>query len=356
MFGDTLWHKIASVQTVTQYVQNDSMIVIAADSLVGKFFTGKENEPYNGMFRYHYTHIDDESGDVVPLDMKTTLKDRIGPVLTKAVIVPQSDAYSKLTLTLSEGMKFDNEEARSLFQFRVWRGGEEVSARAVISAISQKRNKAQMELLFFAPEGSVMPTVGDSVRLVPGGVFDLSGNPAHENNAWVRITGEPRAETEVVNFIRLRADTLPEWTYSKSVKPIAIAVGESAKDAMARDGLPGYLLRYELGELVISDDMLSKVKIKWEISYFTNLGQYVNSASGEIACDDSTVFNLDPSLPKNCRDNPGNIYFEWNAKSKGGRTVGTGAYISKFYYKVVSDAQVVTKKDDTYTMGIKRVK
>ena len=60
----------------------------------------------------------------------------------------------------------------------------------MISAVTQKRNKAQMELLFFAPEGSVMPTVGDSVRLVPGGVFDLSGNPAHENNAWVRITGD----------------------------------------------------------------------------------------------------------------------------------------------------------------------
>ena len=356
MFGDTLWHKIASVQTVSQYIQKDSMIVIAADSLVGRLFTGKDNEPYNGMFRYHYTHIDDESGDVVPLEMKTTLQDRIGPVLMKAVIVPQSDAYSKLTLTLSEGMKFNNEEARSMFEFHVWRGGDEVSARAVISAVTQKRNKAQMELLFFAPEGSVMPTVGDSVRLVPGGVFDLSGNPAHENNAWVRITGEPRAETEVVNFIRLHADTLPEWTYPKGVKPVAIAVGESVKDAMARDGLPGYLLRYELGELVVSGEMLSKVKIKWEVSYFTNLGQYVNSASGEIACDDSTVFNLDPSLPKNCRDNPGNIYFEWNAKSKGGRTVGTGAYISKFYYKIVDGTKTVTKKDDTYTLGIKRVK
>ena len=179
------------MQTVSQYIQKDSMIVIAADSLVGRLFTGKDNEPYNGMFRYHYTHIDDESGDVVPLEMKTTLQDRIGPVLMKAVIVPQSDAYSKLTLTLSEGMKFNNEEARSMFEFRVWRGGDEVSAKAVISAVTQKRNKAQMELLFFAPEGSVMPTVGDSVRLVPGGVFDLSGNPAHENNAWVRITYRP---------------------------------------------------------------------------------------------------------------------------------------------------------------------
>ena len=356
MFGDSVSHKISSVAEVQKYIEQDSMIVITADSLLTHVFTGKDNDVYNGMFRYHYTHVDDESGDVVPLDMKASLQDKIGPVLMKAMIVPQSETYSKLTLTLSEGIKFNNEDARSLFEFKMWRMGEEASARAVISSITQKRNKAQMELLFYAPEGGVIPTVGDSVRLVPNGVFDLSGNPSHINNAWVRITGEPRAETEVVNFVRVYADTLPEWTYEKPVKPISVPMGESIKDVMGREGYPGYLLRYELGELVLSDDMLSTVKIKWEVSYFTNLGQYVNSASGEIACNDSTVFNLEPSLPKNCRDNPGNIFLEWNVRSKGGRIVGTGAYISKFYYKIIAGKDAVTSKDDTYTLGIKRVK
>ena len=355
-FGDSTSHKIASVPAVMNYIWQDSMIVITADSLSNRIFTGKENDVYSGSFRYHYTHIDDESGEVVPLDMKSPVTDRIGPILMKAVIVPQSDVYSKLFLTLSEGIKFNGEEARSMFEFRVWRNGEESSAQAVISMISQRSGKAQMELLFFAAEGGVMPTVGDSVRLVPGGVFDLSGNPSHVNNAWVRITGEPRAESEVPGFVKIMPDTLPPWTYPEGIRPVSIAMGESVKDAMARDGLPGHLLRYELGELVLSDDMLSTVKVKWEVSYFTNLGQYVNSARGEIACNDSTVFNLDPSLPKNCRDNPGNIYFEWNARSKNGRLVGTGAYISKFYYKVISGAQALTDKDETYTLGIKRLK
>ena len=355
-FGDSTSHKIASVPAVMNYIWQDSMIVITADSLSNRIFTGKENDVYSGSFRYHYTHIDDESGDVVPLDMKSPVTDRIGPILMKAIIVPQSDVYSKLIRTLSEGIKFNGEEARSMFEFRVWRKGEESSAQAVISMISQRSGKAQMELLFFAAEGGVMPTVGDSVRLVPGGVFDLSGNPSHVNNAWVRITGEPRAESEVPGFVKIMPDTLPPWTYPEGIRPVSIAMGESVKDVMARDGLPGHLLRYELGELVLSDDMLSTVKVKWEVSYFTNLGQYVNSARGEIACNDSTVFNLDPSLPKNCRDNPGNIYFEWNARSKNGRLVGTGAYISKFYYKVISGAQALTDKDETYTLGIKRLK
>ena len=116
------------------------------------------------------------------------------------------------------------------------------------------------------------------------------------------------------------------------------------------------MIRYELNELVLSDEMLSTVRIKWEVGYFSNLGQYINSASGVVACNDSTVFNLDPSLPKNCRDNPGNVFLEWNARSENGRLVGTGAYISKLSYKIVNDTGTILDKDETYTLGIKRRK
>ena len=356
MFGDSTSHMISSREQIVGLIQEDSVMVFVADSLLNRVFTGKENDVYNGTFRYHYTHVDEESGDVVPLEMKTTILDKVGPVLEKAMIIPQSDEYSKLTLTLSEGFKYNNEDVRSLFEFKVWRMGSEVSANATVSKVMQKKNKAQVELLFYAPEGGVMPTVGDSVRLVPGGLFDLSGNPAHDNNAWVRMTGEPRAEIEVPGLVTLVADTLPEWTYKEGIKPVAVPMGGSIKDAMSRDGLPGHLIRYELNELVLSDEMLSTVRIKWEVGYFSNLGQYIISASGVVACNDSTVFNLDPSLPKNCRDNPGNVFLEWNARSENGRLVGTGAYISKLSYKIVNDTGTILDKDETYTLGIKRRK
>lgn len=355
-FGDSASHKLASVEVVRTFIQQDSLIVLTADSLMPRVFTGKENDVYNGMFRYHYTHIDDESGDIVPLEMKATILDKVGPILEKAIIIPESERYSRLTLTLSEGFKYNNEDARLLFEFKVWRMGVESSANATISKVTQKNKKSQVELLFYAPEGGIMPSVGDSVRLVPGGVLDLSGNPAHLNNAWVRMTGEPRAEIEVPGLVTIVADTLPPWTYKDGIKPVAVSMGESIKDAMVRTGLPGHLIRYELGELAVTDEVLPQVRVKWEVSYFTNLGQYVNSASGEIACNDSTIFNLDPTQPKNCRDNPGNIFLEWNARSESGRLVGTGAYISKLSYKILNDTGKILDKDDTYTLGIKRQK
>lgn len=355
-FGDSTGHKVVSVNTVKTLIQKDSLIVITGDELLNHVFTGKENEAYSGGFRYHYTHVDEESGDVVPLDMKTSILDKVGPILQKAIIVPESDNYSRLTLLLSEGFKYKKEDARDLFEFKIWRMGVESSAQATISFVSQGSNLSQVELLFFAPDGGVMPTVGDSIRLVPGGLADLSENTPHKNNPWVRITGEPRVQIDVPGLMKIYADTLPKWNDKAGVKPIAIATEANLLDVTAQTGLPGHLIHYALGELVLSDEMLSTTRIKWEVHYYTNLGQYVNGASGVIACNDSTVFNLNPSRQKNCRDNPGNIFLEWNARSDKGRFVGTGAYISKLSYKVISNNEQILDKDDTYTLGIKRQK
>ena len=58
-----------------------------------------------------------------------------------------------------------------------------------------------------------------------------------------------------------------------------------------------------------------------------------------------------PQTPKNL---PGNVFFEWNARSHKDRLVGTGAYISKIKLKIMNGAEKVGDADDTYTIGIKR--
>ena len=76
-----------------------------------------------------------------------------------------------------------------------------------------------------------------------------------------------------------------------------------------------------------------------------------------IACNDKTVFyNASNPELSNCYDNPGNLYFEWNARSEKGRVVGTGAYITKMKVKITSGPEKAGSSDDTYTIGIRRSK
>ena len=93
---------------------------------------------------------------------------------------------------------------------------------------------------------------------------------------------------------------------------------------------------------------LSKVMIKWEVEYFSMLGQFVNSQSGVVACNDKNVFGTD------CVENPGNVFLMWDAHTNKGRWVGTGVYIAKLRFKIFQDDKVVGKSDETFTLGVRR--
>jgi len=96
------------------------------------------------------------------------------------------------------------------------------------------------------------------------------------------------------------------------------------------------------------DEILSKVKVRWDIEFFSSLGQYVNWVKGEFACNDKSVYGTD------CIQNAGNMFFEWDAMSDKGRMVGTGVYIAKFKFKIFSDTEIVGKGEETFTFGIRR--
>ena len=141
---------------------------------------------------------------------------------------------------------------------------------------------------------------------------------------------------------------------------------KSVHDIIDSLGKPGFLLNFNIGELATSmimglpsgadkDSALALIKIKWEGYYFSQLGNFVNKAMGTVSCNDKTVFyNASDPEKSNCYDNPGNVFFEWNARSDKGRLVGTGAYISKLKVKIVSGRIKAGESDDTFTIGIKR--
>ena len=83
----------------------------------------------------------------------------------------------------------------------------------------------------------------------------------------------------------------------------------------------------------------------------------MNKAKGTLRCNDKEVFyNASNPARSNCLENPGNIFFEWNARSENGRLVGTGPYISKIKVKIYSGKNVEGKNEDVYTLGIRRGK
>jgi hypothetical protein len=353
-FGDSTWSSIVGVENVRGRIYNASNIVVTADSLFDRVFTGGSSEIYQGGLHYHYTYWDEDKGDSISLSMNGMIEDRVGPVLLSAIVNPGKDKMTTLTLLLSEGTLDTNLAAEDLFDFRIWRMGEQASGRMVSPRRTRLQNGVRYDLYFFGGEDEILPAVGDSVRLMPGAIRDLNANVPHVNNPWVRIIGGQRLLVDVPGVVTLTQEVAEETAvWEGGVNMFAIPPEMFLKDAVEQTGLPGQLLNYDLQELGLtaSDTVpIDSIRIEWNVSYFSNLGQFVNTAKGSVACSDTAVFNGD------CRTNPAKVFLAWNARSEKGRLVGTGAYVSKLEWRVKAGRETVGKRDDTFTMGVKRGK
>ena len=361
-FGSDDWHMVASVPSVTALMQGEQSLSIYADSLLNVAFTGGSKELYQGSFRYHYTYMDKETGQMTQLSLDgLAIEDRIGAILLeKPIVKPISATVNKLTVYISEATQANLLNGMAFLEFKD-KAGELIdpSLFAVLS-VSPTRTSNYYDVLYQkTSDNVVLPDVGFMVRLVPGVLQDLNGNVPHVNNPWRRIEGEQRVGVETPGVVSVdQMNWTPEkWPYQADVAPVRVDVSKKLDDVIAERGLPGELITFDLSEvaktlLLNSDEpremVLAKAKIKWEVEYFSTLGQFVNAQNGSVACNDKAVFGTD------CVDNPGNVFLMWDAHTAKGRWVGTGVYIAKLKFKIFQGDKVVGKSDETFTLGIRR--
>ena len=361
-FGSDDWHTVASVPSVTALMQGEQSLSIYADSLQNVAFTGGSKELYQGSFRYHYTYMDKETGQMTQLSLDgLAIEDRIGAILLeKPIVKPISATVNKLTVYISEATQANLLNGMAFLEFKD-KAGELIdpSLFAVLS-VSPTRTSNYYDVLYQkTSDNVVLPDVGFMVRLVPGVLQDLNGNVPHVNNPWRRIEGEQRVGVETPGVVSVDPmNWTPEkWPYQADVAPVRVDVSKKLDDVIAERGLPGELITFDLSEvaktlLLNSDEpreaVLAKAKIKWEVEYFSTLGQFVNAQNGSVACNDKAVFGTD------CVDNPGNVFLMWDAHTAKGRWVGTGVYIAKLKFKIFQGDKVVGKSDETFTLGIRR--
>ena len=365
-FGGTEFHKIAGMENVWPLVILDSVISLYdPEGLRKDVFTGLADQVYSGSLLYHYTYTDEDSGEEVRLTMNTSIEDKVGPVVLSATVEPTSDEVSLVTINLSEGVI--NAAADGMTSFVFYRDTANFmdSLRIVSSDMNAQGNV--FKIYFRRSASGALPEVGDFVRIEPGLLEDRSGNVAHWGNPKVRITGSQRVEIKSPGLVTLSEEIAP-WQEEDDIVPIRVGSNKRVEDVVDSLGIPGLLLDYNIGELATTmimnlptgadrDSALALIQIGWESYYFTHLGNFVNNSDGSIQCNDKKVFYNESNPEKsNCYDNPGKIFFAWNARSNKGRLVGTGPYIAKMKVKIKSGLEKGGSADETMTIGIHRRK
>ncbi|MCQ2102627.1 MAG: fibro-slime domain-containing protein [Fibrobacter sp.] len=362
-FGGAEFKTVAGMERIWSLVLMDSVVSLYdAEGLKSEVFTGLLDKKYSGTLQYHYTYTDKDSGEEVKLEMNTSIEDKVAPIVMSATIETRSEDVSVLSLHLSEGT--DVKDLDGNLAFEIYRDSLLFNSSILFASTSMNKQGNLVTIYFQRSATGDLPAVGDYIRLTPGVLTDRSNNAAHVNNPRVRIVGEQRTEIEAPGVVSISSESV--WPYKDPVVAISVPTNKTVKDIIDSLGMPGLLVNFDIGELATSlildlpagadrDSALALIKIVWEGYYFSHLGSFVNDAHGTVACNDKEIF-YNPSDPErsNCFDNPGNIFFEWNARSEQGRLVGTGAYITKMKVKVYSGDNVVGDTEDTYTLGIKR--
>lgn len=346
-FGDSTWYKLWR-SDVEAARSKDSLLVLVKDSLLPTLFTGSsEQAAFVGSYETWYNKPVEDSvtGEIDTVQWHLTggkILDKIGPVLTSAIVTPQNESVYKLSLVFSEAIDTNSFSLDSVFEFRAWRSGAESSHG--IAVASGKKNVTRYEI-FYSNKNGVLPSVGDSVRLTPGLLTDYSGNAASEKNRWVRIVGEQYIRIESAQVFDSKISNEKDSSKVLNRVPLDYSYEKAEKSV----GLPGFLIHYDLNELILASGAEKEdVYLNYEMNFFTNLGAFVRKSKGTVRCTDD-IFGGD------CTTHTGNLYLAWNMRDKNDRRAGTGAYVATLKIKVGTKTSS-QKKDVTRTWGIRRVK
>jgi len=328
-------------------------------------------------------------GKVAKAAFDKGLTDRMAPVITKGIIVPQSEDSDNIidvmTLTFSEPVNFAETFGTEAFSIYL-NSATEISSpdaryRNPTAQKAPNQSKDEISILFRNDEvANPTPHVGDYVRFRADVwsdtvVIDMSETdtlrkdhstkwnaPTDYNSTgrlpspWVVLEGAAKIAVTEVSFGTPDV-TNPEKIAAPAVEVFGIPTTASKDEVIASyPNTLGHILQSDMGALKLSSDQYKNVDPKdiyfnYEVYYFTNIGNYVASKTGKIQCTDETFFNGDCTKSENRK----NFYIAWNMKTEKGRFVGTGAYIVKMNSFVkLGEFGKKAKFEETSVWGVKR--
>ena len=197
----------------------------------------------------------------------------------------------------------------------------------------------------------------DSLRLLNGCVEDTSGNVSPQTAPFSSLTGYspfdvfvPSMAVDVSgnNPVGVESAGLP--IFQLNFQPLPLESKQDTAWGIYMDVL-GEEFENALRELLKLDEKtpinLAKLKIRFDVRIYTNLGAYVVGTRADIAGDDSRLAGK-----------PTQLSLRWNFMDNHGRRVSTGVYIANVTVVVEYNGKAVyrngTDASATYVFGVVR--
>lgn len=108
----------------------------------------------------------------------------------------------------------------------------------------------------------------------------------------------------------------------------------------------------EHSNLIVSADA---VTLKYRTRYYSQYGEYVGGAAGEINCN-SDLYK-DASGEGSCLDHEGErLFLAWNMRDRTGRLAGTGVYIGRLELRIEVNGKTILNQTRDKLWGVRRTR
>ena len=103
----------------------------------------------------------------------------------------------------------------------------------------------------------------------------------------------------------------------------------------------------------IVEAVAQSTELRYEATYYSSLGEFVNSYSNVITCNDDVFKDHGQGT---CLENNGKLFLAWNMRAKNGRLVSTGVYIARLAYRIKVGSKTVVDRTQDFLWGVRRGK
>ena len=275
------------------------------------------------------------------------MADSVGPVVksVKAFPTAKADQSASVVIEFSEAVAVD--AAAGLFPLEIKRGMGLVPDGdfKVATVVAESPTKIRVT---FAP-GSKFPVPGDSARIVPGRpVSDVAGNKS-VMKFYVPVTGDAaRADADLnVGLI----DGVTRGPQTISVRPIpnpVVVHGEHTCVNCGQVGIRDVIPTQEPGKIAGLGPtwrVKTKYPFNYTMSFYDNVGQFVNKAEGDVGPADFEKLRLTELSGDSVL-----VQLTFLPLSHDGRAIGTGAYIMRGVMQIHDQAGIKGSQGETINL------
>jgi len=181
----------------------------------------------------------------------------------------------------------------------------------------------------------------------------IQGNPVYTDKKADASKGEKTTYTieEIIAQVSSGQMSINEAKKKFDLDPIIVDAYKNG--VLNNENVDNFSRGTEADVKQIVEAVAQSTELRYEATYYSSLGEFVNSYSNVITCN-SDVFKENGQ--GTCLENNGKLFLAWNMRAKSGRLVSTGVYIARLAYRIKVGSKTVVNRTQDFLWGVRRGK